>query len=83
MKKLTDARSVIGATINRLNYALDLTTSVTTHISASRSQILDTNYDEATSELARDQIISKAAVAVLAQANQLPQTILTLLGVNK
>ena len=83
MNTISKARSVIGATINRLNYALDLTTSVTTNVQGSRSQILETNYNLETSELARDQIISKAAMAVLAQANQLPQTVLTLLALNK
>lgn len=83
MQTISRARSAIGATINRLTYALDLNTSLTTHIQGSRSQILETNYDLETSELARDQIISKAAMAVLAQANQLPQSVLTLLALNK
>jgi flagellin len=47
--------------------------------SASRSQVADTDYATATSELARAQIIQQAATAMLAQANQQPSTVLALL----
>ena len=46
---------------------------------AARSRILDTDYAKETSELARTQIIQQAGTAMLAQANQLPQTVLSLL----
>ena len=44
-----------------------------------RSLILDTDYAAATSELARTQIIQQAGTAMLAQANQMPATVLALL----
>ena len=44
-----------------------------------RSRVLDTDYARETSELARTQIIQQAGTAMLAQANQLPQTVLSLL----
>jgi flagellin len=47
--------------------------------SASRSRIQDADYASATTELARSQIISQAATAMLAQANQAPQSVLSLL----
>jgi flagellin len=47
--------------------------------SASRSQILDTDYATTTTNLARAQIIQQAGTAMLAQANQLPQSVLALL----
>jgi flagellin len=47
--------------------------------SESRSRILDTDYAKASAELARTQIISQAATAMLAQANQQPQAVLQLL----
>lgn len=72
-------RSKLGATINRLTYASDNLTNVSTNTAASRSRILDTDYAKATTELARTQIIQQAATAMLAQANQAPQSVLSLL----
>lgn len=72
-------RSTIGATINRLNYAADNLSNIATNTAASRSRILDTDYAKATSELARTQIIQQAATAMLAQANQQPASVLSLL----
>ena len=46
---------------------------------ASRSRVLDADYARETAELARTQIIQQAGTAMLAQANQLPQTVLSLL----
>ncbi|PUE10202.1 flagellin [Limnohabitans sp. T6-20] len=78
--KLVDAeRSTYGATINRLNYAADNLTNVSQNTAASRSRIQDTDYAATTTELARTQIISQAATAMLAQANQAPQTVMSLL----
>jgi flagellin len=62
-----------------LTHAVDNLTSVKTNAEASRSRILDTDYASATSELARTQIIQQAGTAMLAQANQLPQSVLSLL----
>ena len=72
-------RSTLGAKINRLSYAADNLTGVAENTAASRSRILDTDYAAATTDLARTQIIQQAATAMLAQANQQPQTVLALL----
>ncbi|MDA9919884.1 flagellin [bacterium] len=72
-------RATFGAVSNRLTHAVDNLTSVKTNAEASRSRILDTDYAAATSELARTQIIQQAGTAMLAQANQLPQSVLSLL----
>ena len=72
-------RSTLGAMVNRLNYAADNLTNVSTNTSASRSRIQDTDYAAATTELARSQIIQQAATAMLAQANQSPSAVLSLL----
>jgi len=72
-------RSTIGATINRLNFAADNLSNISTNTAASRSRIMDTDYASATTELARTQIIQQAATAMLAQANQQPQSVLALL----
>jgi flagellin len=73
------SRSQMGATINRLTYAADNLTNISTNTQASRSRILDADYASTTTELARTQIIQQAATAMLAQANQQPQTVLSLL----
>ena len=72
-------RATFGAVSNRLTHAVDNLSNVKTNTEASRSRILDTDYAAATSELARTQIIQQAGTAMLAQANQLPQTVLALL----
>ena len=72
-------RGTLGAKINRLTYAADNLTNVSTNTAASRSRILDTDYAKATTDLARTQIIQQAATAMLAQANQQPQSVLALL----
>jgi len=72
-------RATYGAAINQLTYAVDNLSSVKVNAEASRSRILDTDYALETSELARTQIIQQAGTAMLAQANQLPQTVLSLL----
>lgn len=72
-------RSGLGARINRLTSAADNLANVALNTSASRSQIEDTDYAQATTELAKSQIIQQAATAMLAQANQAPQSVLSLL----
>ena len=79
IKAIGTYRSTLGASINRLNYAADNLQNVSTNTAASRSRIQDTDYAQATMELARTQIIQQAATAMLAQANQQPQTVLSLL----
>jgi flagellin len=73
------ARASYGATMNRLTYAIDNLTNISQNAQASRSRIMDTDYAQATTELARSQIIQQAATAMLAQANQAPQSVLSLL----
>ena len=72
-------RATFGATMNRLTYAIDNLTNISQNAQASRSRIMDTDYAQATTELARSQIIQQAATAMLAQANQAPQSVLSLL----
>ena len=79
LKNVNNARDEIGSKINRLNYAADNLANVATNTSASRSRVLDTDYAQATTELARTQIIQQAATAMLAQANQQPAAVLSLL----
>jgi flagellin len=76
---LNTRRSVIGSVINRLTHAVDNLTNVSQNATESRSRVTDTDYATATSELARTQIVQQAATAILAQANQQPQMVLSLL----
>jgi flagellin len=76
---INDARSDLGAGINRLTYAANNSMSISTNTSASRSRIVDTDYAKTSAELARTQIIQQAATAMLAQANQGTQSVLALL----
>ena len=76
---LNTQRSTIGAAVNRLSHALDNLANVAANATDSRSKVEDTDYATATSDLARQQIIAQAATAILAQANQQPQYVLSLL----
>jgi len=68
-----------GAAQNRLESVVSNLTESNQNMSASRSRILDTDYATETTSLARSQIISQAATAMLAQANQSAQSVLSLL----
>ena len=79
LHEISNQRASIGAGINRLTYASDNLSNISQNTSESRSRILDTDYAQATTELARTQIIQQASTAVLAQANAQPQSVLKLL----
>lgn len=72
-------RSLLGAIENRLLHTVNNLTNIVTNTEASRSAILDTDYSKETTALAKNQIITQAATAMLAQANQSSQTVLSLL----
>jgi flagellin len=69
----------LGAAINQMAYAADNLTNVSSNATQSRSTIMDTDYALATTQLAKTQIIQQAATAMLAQANQQPQSVMALL----
>ena len=72
-------RSNMGAVISRLQFTSDNLANVSAKAQESRSRIEDTDYSQATTELAKRNIIQQAAQAMLAQANQAPQSVLQLL----
>jgi len=76
---ISSQRATFGAISNRLTHSVDNLTNIRINAENTRSTILDTDYAQATSELAKTQIIAQAGTAMLAQANQLPQTVLALL----
>jgi flagellin len=63
LSQINTVRSSIGAFINRLNYAADNLANIAANTAASRSRIQDTDYAQATTELAKRQIIQQAATA--------------------
>jgi len=73
------SRSNMGAVISRLQFTSDNLANVSAKAQESRSRIEDTDYSQATTELAKRNIIQQAAQAMLAQANQAPQLVLQLL----
>lgn len=76
---ITNSRANLGAYQNRFEAAISNLQTTTMNLSASRSRILDTDYAKETTNLAKSQIITQAATAMLAQANQSGQSVLALL----
>lgn len=72
-------RSDLGSVVSRLNSVTDNLSNRIQNMSDSRSRIRDADYAQVTAELTRTQIIQQAGMAVLAQANQQPQSVLSLL----
>jgi flagellin len=79
MENINSQRSNLGALQNRLEHTVSNLTNIVTNTSASRSRIMDTDYAKESTNLAKAQIISQAATAMLAQANQSQQSVLALL----
>ncbi len=79
LDKVNSQRAQLGATMNRLTYTADNLSNVSSNLAASRSNIMDTDYATASSQLSKNQIVQQAATAMLAQANQQPQSVLSLL----
>ena len=78
--KVINTRSQMGAIQNRFESVISNINSYKEGLQAARSRIMDTDYAATTAELARTQVLQQAGVAMVAQANQLPQGVLRLLG---
>ena len=76
---VTNSRAAMGAYQNRLTASISNLETTSMNLQASRSRILDTDYAKETTHLAKSQIITQAATAMLAQANQSAQSVLALL----
>jgi flagellin len=79
LKSVSLNQAKLGAFQNRLDAVISNLTEVNQNMSASRSRIQDTDYASETTNLAKSQIIQQAATAMLAQANQSSQSVLSLL----
>ena len=76
---VANQRGAIGANINQLNAAADVASSEEVNLSSAESAIRSTNYGQATSDLAKFQVLSQTGISALAQANSVQQEILKLL----
>ena len=76
---VNSTRAGLGASMSRLEYASDNLQNVSQNTQAARSRVLDADYAAETTELARTQIIQQASTAMLSQANQSQQAVLSLL----
>ena len=72
-------RSSVGALNNRLESTVNNLNNITVKTEASLSRIMDADFASETAELSKSQVLSQAATAMLAQANQQPQNVLRLL----
>ena len=77
--KVSSMRGDLGAISSRLEKTVDSLTASSTNTSAARSRVLDADYSLETTNLSKAQIIAQASNAMLAQANQQPQMVLSLL----
>ncbi|UYG00423.1 MULTISPECIES: flagellin [unclassified Halomonas] len=80
VKSLDTQRATLGATLNRFDSVIDNLATTTTNLSEARSRIEDADYAKEVSNMTRANILQQAGTSMLAQANQTPQSVLSLLG---
>jgi flagellin len=76
---ISTQRGIFGSQMNRLNYISTNLSTQSTNLQNSRSAIIDTDFASETAKLTKGQIMQQAATAMLAQANQMPNVVLSLL----
>jgi flagellin len=76
---LSTQRSLLGAYQNQIEFTVSNVNELSANLSAARSSVQDTDYASETASLTKGQILQQAATAMLAQANQMPNVILSLL----
>ena len=76
---LSDARADVGALISRFEFRSDMIDTTIENTQAAQSKIMDVDVAEEQSKLASEKVLTQAAIAVLSQANQMPENLLSLL----
>ena len=76
---LDTQRGLLGAIQNQMEYSVNNVTELAANLTSARSRVIDTDYASETANLTKGQILQQAATAMLAQANQMPNVILSLL----
>ncbi len=79
VNRVSERRSEMGALQNRISYINTNLEAYSTNLQSSRSAIMDTDFAAETARLTKGQILQQAATAMLAQANQMPNVVLSLL----
>jgi len=79
LSTIASSRAKLGALQNRFSNTISNLQTTSENLSASRSRIQDTDFAVETANLTRTQILQQAGTAILAQANALPQSVLSLL----
>jgi len=79
LKNVTNLRSSFGAIQNRLEHTISNLTNIATNTELARSRIQDADYAQETSNMTRGQILQQAGTAMLAQANKMSQSVMSLL----
>jgi flagellin len=78
--EMSDSRASLGAVQNRFSHTIGNLANIQENVSASRSRIQDTDFATETAVMTKNQILQQAGTSILAQANQIPQAALSLLG---
>jgi len=79
IKKIDTQRATLGAVQNRFDNTIANLQNIAENVSASRSRIMDTDFAAETAALTKNQVLQQASTSILAQANQLPSAVLSLL----
>ena len=79
LDQVSKIRADLGAVQNRFQSTIASLSATSENLAAARSRILDADYAQETAALTRGQILQQAGTAILAQANSLPQSVLSLL----
>jgi flagellin len=80
LANIDSQRAGLGAVQNRFSHTISNLANIQENVSASRSRIQDTDFAVETAAMTKNQILQQAGTSILAQANQLPQAALSLIG---
>jgi flagellin len=80
IRSVNAMRSSVGALMNRLDHAIANLSVQETNMASAESVIRDTDFAQESTQFTRNQILTQSATSMLAQANQVPQSVLSLLG---
>ena len=80
LSKIDSNRADLGALQNRFSHTISNLANISENVSASRSRIQDTDFAVETAVMTKNQILQQAGTSILAQANQIPQAAISLIG---
>jgi flagellin len=80
LAQIDDSRAALGAIQNRFSFTISNLANIAENVSASRSRIQDTDFAVETANMTKNQILQQAGTSILAQANQIPQAAISLIG---